>query len=195
MMRVVFLGGCGIALFASGLKLWWENRTDRQLCMLTAFVTVLGLALFLGAMGLALPEGFAGAHPLAAKFVSCQPLWYGLFALVMGLLCGRRRAAALGGVVFCIGLLAVCWQFLEQRADEKAVSALCAGAGQKAEAHFKILAEERGIDRGSVSQDVSWDSGQPTVVIVRSEWDGEQGRELVEYRFDSGEPEKPLPTA
>ena len=195
MMRVVFLGGCGIALFASGLKLWWENRTDRMLRMLTAFVTVLGLALFISAVGLALPEGFARAHPLAAKFVSCWPLWYGLFALVMGLLCGRRRAAALGGVVFCIGLLAVCWQFFEQRAGEEAVSALCAGAGQKAEAHFKIPAEERDIDRGSVSQDVSWDSGQPTVVIVRFEWDGEQGRELAEYRFDSGEPEKTLPTA
>lgn len=195
MMRVFFFGGCGIALFASGLKLWWENRTDRQLCMLTAFVTVLGLALFISAVGLALPEGFAGAHPLAAKFVSCWPLWYGLFALVMGLLCGRRRAAALGGVVFCIGLLAVCWQFFEQGADEEAVSALCAGTRQKAEAHFKILAEERDIDRGSVSQDVSWDSGQPTAVIVRFEWDGEQGRELVEYRFDSGEPEKTLPTA
>ena len=195
MMRVVFLGGCGIALFASGLKLWWENRTDRMLRMLTAFVTVLGLALFISAVGLALPEGFARAHPLAAKFVSCWPLWYGLFALVMGLLCGRRRAAALGGVVFCIGLLAVCWQFFEQGADEEAVSALCAAARQKAEAHFKILAEERGIDRGSVSQDVSWDSGQPTAVIVRFEWDGEQGRELVEYRFDSGEPEKTLPAA
>ena len=111
-MRVIFFGGCGIGLFASGLKLWRENRADRMLRTLTAFVTVLGLALFISAAGLALPEGFAGAHPLAAKLLGYWPLWYGLFALVMGLLCGRRRAAALGGVVFCIGLLVACRQFL-----------------------------------------------------------------------------------
>ena len=56
-MRVVFPGGCGIALLASGLNLRRENRTDRMLGMLTAFVTVLGLALIIRAVGLALPEG------------------------------------------------------------------------------------------------------------------------------------------